>query len=116
MRYYKGEQAVILSIRAVLFKRCSDGACLPIGAGRDAQIAFEDAREVALVGKATLSGNARQGQRGLGQQPLRALDSLAQHKVVRRFSRRTLEQSGKVKGAEADMLRQYLQGELLTQV
>src|SRR5260370_12029036 len=84
MRYYKGEQAVILSIRAVLFKRCSDGACLPIGAGRDAQIAFEDAREVALVGKATLSANTRHGHPGPGPPPLPPLLSPPPHKLVPR--------------------------------
>src|SRR5258708_7131440 len=70
-----GKRTPVLSFSAILFKRCSVGALLPIDAGGHTHRAGEDPREGALIGKATFSGNTRQRQRRLVQQPLGVRDS-----------------------------------------
>src|SRR5229473_1076428 len=75
----------------ILLKMCADLALLAIGAWGEAVLLFEDLGQVALVGKSALYCNVSQGHSCLSEQPLGPLNALAQHKVVRAFSRRLAE-------------------------
>lgn len=69
---------------------------------------FEGLGQVALIRKSALYCNVSKRHIPLFEQTLRSLDALAQHKLVRAFSRRLTEQAGKVIGTKADLLSQCL--------
>ncbi len=77
---------------------------------------FEGLRQVALIRKPARSCHASKRHIPLFEQTLRSLDPLAQHKLMRTFSRRLMEHAGKVRGAEAGLLSQGLKREILTEM
>lgn len=93
-------------MRVILSKICSDGVILSVGSWREAEIAFEYLGQVALARKSALECNVNKRQIPLFEQALCSLDPLTQHKLVRAFSRRLAEQTGKVIGAKAGLLGQ----------
>jgi len=103
-------------ILRTLSKACADRAIPPIGSRGEAQMPFEDLRQVALMRKTTLQRNLSEGHLLLLEQPLRSLETLAQHKLVRALSRRLAEQAGEMIRAEADLLRQYFEREILAEM
>ena len=77
---------------------------------------FEGLDQVALIGKSALSRHTNQGQVSRFEQALGSLDALAQHKLIRTFSRCLTKQAGKVIGAVAGLLSQGLQRELTSSI
>lgn len=55
---------------------------LPVDVRSEAEMAFEDLRQVALVGKSACLGKVSERHICLAEQPLGALDALAQHGLM----------------------------------
>src|SRR5205823_729474 len=81
-----------------------------------AEVSFEGLRQVALIRKPARSCHAGKRHIPLCEQALRSLDALTQHKLMRAFSRRLTEQAGKVIRAEAGLLSQGLQREIVIEM
>src|SRR5260370_25076074 len=89
---------------------------LPIGAWGKAEMPFEGLSQVALIRKSALYCNVSKRHIPLFEQTLRSLDALAQHKLLRAFSRRLPEQACKVIGTKSGLPSQCPQSELLTAI
>lgn len=77
---------------------------------------FEDPGQVTLVRESAFSCDLREGDIRLFEQMLCSFDALAQHKLVRAFPHRLPEQAGKMIGAEASLLSQSLEREVLAEM
>src|SRR5262244_171989 len=95
----------------------SDSCGRPEPTRRDADQALEVMREVALVREAGAHRNLCQGQVAiLLKELLRVLDATRDDVLVRRLSRRDLELSREVVGAEVGNRRHVLQGQASVEV
>lgn len=77
---------------------------------------LEGLGQVALIGKSARSCHLNQGQFSRFEQTLRSLEALVQHELMWACSRRVTKQASKVVGAEAGLLSQGLQREILIEV
>jgi hypothetical protein len=71
---------------------------------------------MALIGEATVGGDRCQGQIRLLKQLFCSLDPLAEHELVGTFTCRLAELASEVRGAQAHVLGQHLQGKILIEV
>src|SRR6266567_2391612 len=111
----KGTRGSCIFVR-ILSKMCADLAILAIGSWGEAEITLEDLGQVALAGKSALDRDVSKGDIRLFEQALRVLDPLVQYKLVRTFPDCLTEQACKVIGAEADLLSQNIEREILVEM
>ena len=88
-----------------VLKMRAPGALLPVGAWGEAEMPFENLGHMALIRKSARSCNVSERHIRLLEQPLGALDPLAQQKLMRACACRLPKQTGKVIGTEANLLR-----------